>query len=374
MPRKRISRSLPPLPRTRRLDDALHKTHRLIEILRGVAVKNQSEQPRVFYSVRNIAEHFHVTLSTAARAYHHLEREGLLTRVRGSKTLLQGRHFNRRTGVRAFVGLPASLSDFVTMQPYRMFFIGIRRELRLRGFATAMVFTDKDETISGILSDRLKAYEIDTVLWFQPMREARETVARLADMGIRLIGIAHELNPALPCRYQVSREHAIRKLLTEWKQRHGVQEATVIRWKGRRATAVEEALENALEDLAIHPSTVLFEDQRSESFLHSLETIDTQAIIFSSARLTSKFCFQAPEAIADLLQRQRVAFLNGPVSMPFAKVPNVRVDLTVVDWPLVAQQIVDDLVSQDAFQRPGPTIFEAEAKLRVPLSAFAQNI
>jgi hypothetical protein len=40
----------------------------------------------------------------------------------------------------------------------------------------------------------------------------------------------------------------------------------------------------------------------------------------------------------------------------------------------VAQQIVDDLINQDAFQLPGPTIFEAEAKLRVPLSDFAQSI
>jgi hypothetical protein len=69
-----------------------------------------------------------------------------------------------------------------------------------------------------------------------------------------------------------------------------------------------------------------------------------------------------------------VAFLNGPVSMPFAKVPDVRVDLVVVDWQWVAEQIVNDLVSQDAFRLVGRTIFEAEAKLRVPLNEFAQVI
>jgi hypothetical protein len=163
-------------------------------------------------------------------------------------------------------------------------------------------------------------------------------------------------------------------LLVQWKQRHGITEVTVVRWKGRRATAVEEVLENALEDLAIEASTVLFEDQRSEGFMRTLETLDTPAIIFSSARLISRFCFQVPEAVADLLRKQRVAFLNGPVSMPFSRVPDVRVDLTVVDWQLVAEQIVDDLISQEAFQDPGPTIFEAEPKLRVPLSQFAQSI
>jgi hypothetical protein len=374
MARKRISRSLPPLPKTRCLDDTLCKTERLIEILRRVAVNSRSTQPRVFYSVRHIARHFRVTLSTAARAYHQLEREGLLTRVRSSKTLLQGRRFDRRTGVRAFVGLPASLSEFVTIQSYRMFLIAIRRELRLRGFATAMVFTDKDETVSGVLSARLKAYEIDTVLWFQPAREARETVARLADLGIRLVAVAHEHSPALPCRYEVSRDRAIRTLLTEWKQRHAIGEVTVVRWKGRRPTAVEAALDNALEDLAIEASTVLFENQRTDCFLRRLGTIHTPAIVFCSARLASRFCFQAPESVADLIQSRRVALLNGPVTMPFAKIPDVRVDLTVVEWQLVAEQIVDDLVSQDAFQNCGPTVFEAEAKLRVPLNQFAEAI
>jgi hypothetical protein len=60
--------------------------------------------------------------------------------------------------------------------------------------------------------------------------------------------------------------------------------------------------------------------------------------------------------------------------MPFARVPDVQVDLVTVDWQFVSQQIVDDLISQEAFQKPGPTYFEAEAKLRVPLSAFAQSI
>jgi hypothetical protein len=60
--------------------------------------------------------------------------------------------------------------------------------------------------------------------------------------------------------------------------------------------------------------------------------------------------------------------------MPFAKVPDVRVDLVTVDWQLVAERIVNDLVSQDAFQEPGPTVFDAEASLGVSLSDFSQSI
>ena len=126
---------------------------------RDVALKNQTEQPRVFYAVRDVAKSYRLPLSTVARAYRRLEHEGLLTRVRGSRTLLQGLRYDRRFGIRGLVGLPASLSAFVTVQAYRMFFIKIRRELRLRGFATAMVFFEKDEARSPDAGIRAKRVE-----------------------------------------------------------------------------------------------------------------------------------------------------------------------------------------------------------------------
>jgi hypothetical protein len=119
---------------------------------------------------------------------------------------------------------------------------------------------------------------------------------------------------------------------------------------------------------------VTYQTQRSEAFLRALQSKKTDGIIFSSSALVSKFCFRVPAAVIDLLKAHRVALISGPVSIPFAKVPDVQVDLVTVDWQLVGEQIVDDLISQDAFQVPGPTIFEAEARLRVPLSAFAQSI
>jgi hypothetical protein len=374
MPRKSISRSLPPLPKTRCLDDALNKTNRLVEILRRVAVNSRSTQSRVFYSVRNISQHFHVTLSTAARAYHQLEREGLLTMVRGSKTLLQGRHYDRRLEVRAFVGLPASLSSFVTIQAYRTFFIKIRRELRLRGFATAMVFFEKDEVETAVLSERLKIYEVDTVIWFQPPRQATKSSPWLSDYGIRLIGVAHEEFPSIPCRYQVRRDQGIADLLVQWKQRYGLDHVTLAQPAERRSSTLEESLHNTLDDLSIKSSVSVFNGKRSEDFVRALQNTTTGGIIFSSSQLASQLCFRTPDAVADLLQTHRVAFLNGPVSMPFARVPGVDVDLVVVDWQLVAEKMVDDLITQEAFQNGHTTIFEAAAKLRVPLSEFAQSI
>lgn len=374
MARKKVPRSLAALPSRRAVERAPHKTEALMETLRDVTVKNQLDQPRAFYSIRQVAAHFRVPFSTVSRVYRRLEQEGLLSRVRGSKTILQGLHFDRHLSVRAFVGLPASLSSFVTLQDYRMFFIRLRRELRLRGFAAATAYFERSEARTGGLSGRLKAYEVDTVIWFHPPKEAKETALRLADMGIRLLGVANDNFPSIPCRYQVRRDAATRTLLADWKARNAVERVTLIQSQDQRSAVAEEALRELLDELEIKWSAAIYTGQRSEAFLRGLQKAKTGGIIFSSSALASKFCFRSPGAVIDLLQAHRVAFITGPVGMPFTIVPDVCVDLVTVDWQLVAERIVNDLITQDAFQQPGPTVFEAQVQLQVPLSDFAQSI
>ena len=86
------------------------------------------------------------------------------------------------------------------------------------------------------------------------------------------------------------------------------------------------------------------------------------------------FSFRAPEAMTELIRTHRVGLIGGPVNMPFAKLPDVRVDLITFDWQLVAKRIVDDLTTQEAFQDTGAVIFQAEAHLQVPLNRIAQDI
>src|ERR1700751_2262130 len=129
MPCTRISHDLGPLPRGPALRAAHLKPNSLLQILRSLAINHQREQPRVFYSLREVASRFRVPISTVATIYHDMEQEGLLSRVRSSKTVLNSLRNNRRLSVRGFVGLPALISNFITIQDYRTFFISIRREL-----------------------------------------------------------------------------------------------------------------------------------------------------------------------------------------------------------------------------------------------------
>ena len=116
MARKKIVRRMPPLPKGPALRAKEHKAERLLEILRGIAVTNQREEPQPFYPLRDVASQFQVPVSTVARVYGQLEDEGILSSVRGSKTILQGLSSARHLSVRGIVAMPASLSRVVTVQ------------------------------------------------------------------------------------------------------------------------------------------------------------------------------------------------------------------------------------------------------------------
>jgi hypothetical protein len=370
----RISRDLGPLPSRSALQATHQKADSLLEILRSLAIKNQREQPRVFYSLREVAKQFRVPISTVARIYHDMEQEGLLNRVRGSRTVLNGLRNNRQLSVRGFVGLPALMSHFIAIQDYRTFLICMRRELWLRGFATTMFFFRHDEAANGMLSDQLKSYDVDTVIWLQPGRSARETLLRLSDMGIRVISISQVGTPSIPSRYYIWKERAIETLMKDWKDRNSACRIKLIDSKDYRSPVTEEVLRVVLHNLGIEPVIRTFRDEDSSAFLHDLCRTETDGIIFPSSGLASLFAFRNPVEIVDLLRTQRVAFIDGPIDLPFAKIPDVPVDLVTVNWQTVAESVVNDLMTREAFERNRFTTFQADAQLRVPLSSFSEEM
>jgi len=68
-PRKKIARGLPPLPSRVTFKAKKHQGAQLLEILRGIAIANQQEEPQVFYPLREVARHLGVPVSTVSRVY-----------------------------------------------------------------------------------------------------------------------------------------------------------------------------------------------------------------------------------------------------------------------------------------------------------------
>lgn len=372
MPRKKIARSLPPLPSRLTFKAKKHKGAELLEILRSIAIANQQEEPQVFYPIREVARHLCVPASTVSRVYNALEEEGILVSVRGSKTLLQGLSGGRHLNVLGFVGMPALTSAFVTLQDYRTFFIRTRRELRVRGFAVATLFYDRSEGQNGRLFSRIDKYNFDTVLWHQPDRAAKETVQQVKDTGVQVIGVSDRWLPTIRCRYEVQRESAIMSVLRDWHANDGITSVVVVRGT-EISTANEELLRTLLEEEGIACEFKSAGDQRLTDFLYSLAANKRRAFIFPSTA-AALFAFRAPGALSKLMSRARVLLSGGPVSFPFAQVPDVVADLVVVDWQLVAEQIVGDLINRKAFNRAETTVFEAKAHPRAPLIQYAQRL
>jgi hypothetical protein len=374
MPQSRISPDLGPLPRAVVLKDAQPRTENLRQLLRSLAIKNQREQPRVFYSLREVANQLKVPVSIVAKIYREMEQEGLLTRVRGSKTVLNGLRNSRRLSVRGLVGLPALISHFITIQEYRTFFIWMRRELWLRGFATTTFFLRPDEEADRTLSDQSKSYEVDMIIWLQPGRSSFETLQRLSDMGIRVIAISQVGTPSIPSRYFVWREGAIETLLKDWKNRNSVRKITVVDSQEYRSVVTEEVLRVMLQNLKIESDTRTFHSGDASTFLRDLSCGKTDGIIFPSAGLASMFAFRTPDELTDLLRAHRTALVDGPIDMPFSRIPNVSVDLVTVNWQAVAEAVVNDLITSEAFERNRYTTFQADLRFRVPLSSFCDEM
>src|SRR5439155_8336868 len=112
---------------------------------------------------------------------------------------------------------------------------------------------------------------------------------------------------------------------------------TIVRGTRSAAYSIpsEEQLELLLEKEHLGCEVASLGHHSVERFLESLAGDKERGIIFLSSA-ASMSSFRSPESLRGLLTCSRVAFVGGPVSIPFAKVPEAKVDLVIVDCQLVA--------------------------------------
>ena len=277
-----------------------------------------------------------------------------------------------------------------------------RRELRRRGFVEAGLLYEKAEARPDFLFERIRHCQVDSVLWYMPDRCARETALLLKDSGVRVIGMADGGLPALPCHFEISREKAIGEILRDWKVRgcnwsrpalvqergletssrrpeerpspgRAIRKVKIIRSLGGSATD-EERLETLLESERLRHEFVSAEDEHCDTLLRSLAEEDEESGIILLGAAASLFAFRAPARLTALMNRRRVALVDGPVSLPFTNAPAVRADLAAANWEAVASGITEEFLTKEAFGRSTVTVFEATAFLQAPLSEFSQTI
>ena len=128
------------LPSLRKLRLPRHSpstTNRFIlKLLRRLARQSRQTYPVRFYSIRSIADRFHISPSIISRHYRQLQSEGLLTTLWGSKTIIPA--LVPPIKKQAYV-IPISVAELAASEPYRNGILSLHRRLRSRGIAEHLI-------------------------------------------------------------------------------------------------------------------------------------------------------------------------------------------------------------------------------------------
>lgn len=214
--RRRIPRGLPQLSGFTRSTDASdaspERADEIAELLRAVAVKSRNDHLQRFYSIRFIAEHFHISPAMVSRIYHRLEAEGLLRLVWGSKTLLEPAE-SGQNGQCHCVGIPVDLCRFMAAADYRERVLLLQIEMWNHEIDEHLLFFRAAEEEVVTLCKRSHHPRIDTVVWLFPRAACRQTLLRLHDLGLRVFCLSEKPMPQLQRCYTISDRSSIRKII-----------------------------------------------------------------------------------------------------------------------------------------------------------------
>ncbi len=370
MSRKRSARRVLALPERPHFRVTDNKSEILLELLRELARQSQGLEAQLFHSQRDVARKYRVPLSLAAHIYRELEREGILRPVRGEGTFLEGFNGTRRASVRGIVGIASSLTQFLTQQDYRMFRMQLERELQKLEFAIADMLFELGEAADDV-ARRVKACQVDRVVWYAPQKHAKEVALRLHDKGISICGVADKGYPSIQCQYEIHRESALARIVEEWKKEAITSVKVAV--GPARTPANEERIGRALDGMGMEAKFVSLGAQTLRHFVGGLaSTLKVGIVILNS--VASLMASEDPDSFDRLSKRCRVALIDGPVSLRGTRSYDAVVDLVTVDWAAVARRVADDISKSRPLGSGQPCVFEAAAQYRVQLGKYSQRI
>ena len=326
----------------------------------------------MFYPLRDAARELGVSLSAISRAYEALKKDGILGTIRASCTVIEGRAAATPVSFKGFIGLPVSLSCFLTLQDYRSFYFALRRESHRRGFVSNLLFFADNRVGRGELIRLVREFGVHVVVWFLPRLSAQDVILTLKDEGVRFVGIRDGGVGPGPCRYEIRRDNALLKVLRVWAQKSRFARVTVIRSSPGFASD-EEMIQHAIERVGFSCDHLEFEPKEHPSAILATLAREAPRGIVLPGNVASLFSLRAPEAFAEMMRNCRVLLPDGPPTILAGTVPAGRVEVLRVDWPSVVNRIVHDLTGTRAFNEGPPIVFAAEACFDVSLSEGSED-
>ncbi len=356
MGRKIIERDLPDLNTVFRafkgFDDEQNQTQLLGDMLKKLALDVQKDEPRPFYSLRQIAQFFDVPYATVARVYKRLHEEGILIRLRGSVTLVQPKKAQPRKPVHGVVGVPIWLYGFVYFNDWRYFYFKLEEHLRRHGLVADFVFFNVDEASHPDLGERMLQHNLDYLVWFIPEPPSIPLMQRLDDGGVRVITLTPPRHQFPFYTYHLSWQQGFQQLLRTWAQ-EGVREVIVFH------TAADLEYVPMLKELmrqqgirTLYSDTIL----EPESVKPVLEDHPQAAVMLLDVHRSERLTVLTD--LPAVLRRRKSAVCNL-LDLDKVTLKGIKVDTVMMDWDAVAKRISDDIVSGRIYQTREPVTLEA---------------
>lgn len=342
---------------------ANHSLH-LYERLRATLTAAQGEQAQPFYSVRALATACGLHPSTVTDLYGRLEADGLLVRVRGSRTMVAPRR--RHSASHQVIAVPLWIPGFIYISDWRLFFIVLQDEFSRHGAVADFIFYRQGEEVDAGFVRRVKSHRPDLVFWHEPHPLAdKQALLQLADAGLPVIATRDKpLLPALP-GYWIDRQPALRRGMEEWLAA-GIRRIILPTNANTRPDA------QVTETLRAFPFTVtmpVWRGGKTEDFLRTL-VVERAGVIWMDALFYSGLQQSAPAAMTELC-RQCPVWLLRSRQLPPGTPPDVRVDVLEFDSRAVARRVARDIASGALLKAGSPAIIEYKWRPRISIADVA---
>lgn len=334
---------LPPLvgdPPVLRASSPGNRTSHLIDQVRHIARDLRGDKSRRFYSVREMATHFRVSVGTIAAIYQRLEQEGILARIRGSKTLLVGRQLSPRIPVRAVIGIVALRFSMIAHPDARELDMELIERLSRRGYVADLIFHTTGDINEPALVEHLVRHRVDFAIIRPTSLKIRQNILALRDHGIRTITIQDKLlTPDLPALiYQQDWAPAYEHLAHKWHS-EGIRRVVVPmkpEFLSSLATTLFQSIFTAAGinvEFCTHDFATLLRAARSRRV----------GVAFLDRFRAGRICDRQPLEAERLLKSTRVAFCRGSVYVPYFSSRRLTADLVVFSSSRIADRIARDL-------------------------------
>jgi len=197
-----------------------NKTGRIHEELLKCARRLQTSNWIAFYSMRQVADFFGVSVPTVASVFRRLQNDRVLVCSRSSRTSLCPRKARTaRAQVRGVVVIPVWTPGFVVLAEFRVFHMELERALRRRDFVPEILFYRHGEETDPEFARRINRYRPDFVVWYAPARSDYQTVRIIMDSGVRVVAIAGAPFDCPAASYLLNQSNAVDEAMAAWRER-----------------------------------------------------------------------------------------------------------------------------------------------------------